>query len=104
MLSLIMLFIAPVLQIILSMLRINGRISTPIGAIVVWTFIAGIILTVISVLIVSHNIPHNPHSIRCGTIDAAFLFCGLFITIVSIPIIGLICGAAYSFNKNKSRL
>jgi hypothetical protein len=95
--ALLLLFIAPVFQIILLTLKIRGRINPPAGVIAILTFILGITLSIVSMNLVESDIHPNPIGPKCGTILAAFLFAGFFITAVATPIIELIFFAINRF-------
>lgn len=99
MLSLILLLIAPIFQIVLSVLRIKGRLSMSLIYIAGYALALGIGLTTLSVYIISDDTQANSVASRCGTIEAAFMFMGIFITIIFIPIIGLASYLYYRIDK-----
>lgn len=102
MIPLMLLFVAPIVQIVLSTLRINGRIYLPISVITLLMFILGIVLSFCSMSIVSASIVVEHNRPRCGLPEAAFLICALFITFFSGSIIGIISGICFHFKtKNK---
>jgi hypothetical protein len=90
MIFLLILFVAPVFQIIFLALKIKGRINLPDGVIAILTFIIGIALSIAAMILVDHDINPNPTGPRCGTTSAAFLLVGFFITVIATPIIELI--------------
>jgi len=99
MLVLLIIIAAPIAQIILSTLRIKRRIGLPIGAITALSFMLGIVLTFAALNIVAAP-PQLPGRIRCGTGEAALLFCGLLLQLILAPTIALI---SYGIYKLKSR-
>ncbi len=103
MIAFFLLFIAPIFQIVFSILKINGRVRLPSGVIALITFFIGIGLSIASTLVVEANIPVNPSGITCGTLAAAFLFAGFFITAIATPVIGLFFFLVGRLsNRNKS--
>jgi hypothetical protein len=87
---LLLLFVAPLFQIILLALKVKGRINMPPGLIAISTFILGIALATASMNLADSDIHPNPTGPKCGIISVAFLLTGLFITAVATPIIELI--------------
>jgi len=100
MLSLILLFIAPIVQIIFSVLRIYGYTTTPINAIAAISLLSGLIL---SYILMSLAIYLLLAGVKGGTAEVSIVFLGIFITCISIPI-RILSYFIHSNNKNKSAL
>lgn len=84
-----LLFVATICQIIFLILKIKGIIKLQDGLIAVFTFILGITLTIVGWNLVESDVHPGPGP-RCEIIPTAFVFAGLFITIVATPVIELI--------------
>jgi uncharacterized membrane protein len=89
---LLILLVAPILQIVLSLLRIRDKISTPIGVIALFMIILGFVLSYIGQIIAGNDAP--PGEAR-GTISFAFLFIGNLVTIILALIIAIISSIVY---------
>jgi hypothetical protein len=81
-----LLFVTPICQIIFLILKIKGIIKLQDGLIAVFTFILGITLTIAGWNLVEADVHPDPGP-RCEIIPAAFVFGGLFVTIVFTPVI-----------------
>ena len=97
MISIILLIIAPVLQIILSSLRVRNKISFPIAIIMLFTIAIGLVLLFIGQVIVSNGAPKGEAR---GMPSIAYLFVGALATIASALIIAIISGIVY-YSRNK---
>jgi branched-subunit amino acid ABC-type transport system permease component len=93
---LLMLIAAPILQIVLSVLRIKQSLSLSLIAIAGIAFITGILLSIWAMNIIMDAIPASPGGFKCGIGAAAVMLGGFFITMVSVPVIGL---ASYLFYR-----
>ena len=89
---LLIFLVAPILQIILSVLRIRDKITIPIGVIAVFMILFGFILSFIGQRIAADDIA--PGEAR-GTISIAFLFVGNIFTLIVVAIITTICSTVY---------
>lgn len=94
--------IAPVVQITLSTLRVKGRVGLPIIAGMILSFMLGVVLTIISLKFVPLP-PPSPSGFRCGMLDLAVLFIGVFIHGISALIIGIISYIAYCIKTKNDR-
>lgn len=97
----LLLFAAPVIQIVLSVLRLTGKMPLPLMLIFAIAFFIGIAASFIAMGIVLDEIPASSGHGKCGMPGMAALFGGLFITFVSAPVIALIC-ALINFYRMKS--
>jgi len=86
---LLLLIVAPVSQILVSALKISGRITLHLSVIAFLAFAAGIISSIAAMQIVTFHI-ESAHQVHCGIMPFAFLFMGFFITSIASPVIGLI--------------
>jgi len=87
-----LLFAAPVLQIILSVLRLARKISLPLYAIFWLALVVGFICSFMAMNIVLDAMSRAAHGRGiCGMPAMGVLFAGLFITFVTTPIISIIC-------------
>ena len=86
MVLLLLLFAAPILQVIFLALKAAGKIKIPSGLIAVFTFLLGILLSITAAKL---SMPHIK-CLDCGLVSFAFLFIGLVITAVATPVIELI--------------
>jgi len=97
--SLIIIIIAPVLQIVLSLLRVTGRIKIPLGLISFLTLILGIAVSFATMQLTNYSIMQDmpgKKCLDCGMVGISFFIMGFLITVVSVPLIGL---ASYVFYK-----
>jgi hypothetical protein len=103
MLILLMIIAAPIAQIILSILRVKGRIGLPIGAIMVLSFILGIVLTFAALNTVD---PPSPLSRpRCDFATGVILFGGIFLQMITVPVIAIISYGIYRLKgRNDKKL
>src|ERR1700710_1251435 len=98
---LILFFAAPIAQIKLSYLRIAGRTTLPIALTAFFMFVLGIVLSLCeNVLVVYIDAPVAANQSRCAFPEALL---GIFITIISIPPIGIISALIYLFKKRRLR-
>jgi len=98
-----LLFLAPIFQIIFSILRITKRISMPLGAIAFFSVVIGIISSIAAFNFSMHNFQASKiKCVDCGAMVAvSFLFIGPFITIVSTLFIGLIGYAIFNLKQDE---
>ena len=90
-----MIIIAPIIQIIISVLRIYDRTKLPLSAIGVLTALLGVFLSFQTTSMVTYHLP-NSHA-TCGILSAAFLIGGVMITFVATPVIGIISYLVYRY-------
>jgi len=88
--ALLLLFIAPLFQIILLTLKIKDRIRIPAGVTAILTYILGIVLPIASMYLVESDVHPDPSGPRCSIISASFLMIGVFITVIFTPVIEFI--------------
>ncbi len=101
--ELFLIALAPVLQIILSILRLTGTIKIPIGAIAVLAIIAGGFFSMkAGSLVMDSIVAESPGHGHCGMPFAAFFIGGTLVDFVAAVIIGAICGIVY-YRKIKNR-
>jgi hypothetical protein len=103
MISFLLIIVAPVLQIILSVLFLKGKFKLPIVVIAFFTFLLGIGLAILSSEIINDSIMQempNKKCLDCGLVGISFTIIGFFITIISVPTIGLICAAILRCSKS----
>jgi hypothetical protein len=98
-----LLFVAPICQIIFLSLKIKSLIKLPEGLIAVFAFILGIALTIVGWNLVEEDVHPGPGP-RCEIIPTAFMFAGLFFTIIVTPIIELIFSIVRWLRGKKSRV
>jgi hypothetical protein len=91
----LLIFIAPAFQIIFSVLRVNRMTTTPLYLIFPATILLGFVLSFTAMKVLVDNMPTT--GMRCATPAMAVLFCGIFITLVTSPIISLVF---YFINKS----
>jgi hypothetical protein len=94
---LLLIILAPVLQITFLALKRRGKITSPFWAINLITFVAGFPLSGAATLI---SIMGIPMGIKCATGCVAFIGIGFFITLTVIPLVALFNYLAFS-NKQK---
>ena len=82
-----LIFAAPVLHIILGILRINKRIRLSLAAIGFICVVTGIIFPVLATYI---DIVNLPKGVMCATPSIGFVFLGFGVTAIAIPVIALI--------------
>jgi len=101
MIPLMLLFLAPIFQIVLSIFRITNRISMPLGVIAFFSFGLGIIAS-IAVLNMEINELKDSH-LKCldcgGMVAISYFVIGFIMTSISTPVICLICCAFYNINQ-----
>jgi hypothetical protein len=104
--ELLLLLVAPVLQIILSVLRLSRKLSVPLSVIFGFAVITGIACSFFASNLVVEGIRAESHGqYVCGMPGLAFVIIGLFITLVSTPIIAIVCYfISRSQNKAKAKL
>ena len=98
-----LLFIAPIFQIILTVLRIAKRVSMPLGVIAFIAFVMGIIASIAALNIsIDEFKASNIKCLDCGgMLGISFLAIGFVITFISTPVIGLIGYAIFNLNQKK---
>lgn len=79
--EIIILFLAPLVQLILSALRVTGKIRMHLGGIAALAILLGFIMSFQSMGMVSKNLAAS--NFRCGMPAVATLFFGFFMTIVA---------------------
>jgi len=89
MVALLVLLMVPIFQIALLTLKIKEIVKLADGLIAVFTFILGIALTIVAWNLVEADV-HPRSGPGCEIIPTAFIFAGLFITIIVTPVIELI--------------
>jgi hypothetical protein len=95
--SIILTFTAPVLQIILCAQRLKYKIKLPLWASTLLTFTMGLILPVAATMIASYAL--SP-TIKCAEGIELFAVLGIFLTVTTIPLIGIISYIKFRM-KNK---
>jgi xanthine/uracil/vitamin C permease (AzgA family) len=97
--------IAPIVQIILSSLRIKGRIMLPIIGNTVLSWVLGIALTVVALpYLVPPPPPSSSHPAgRCGMPEMAVLFGGIFIDGLVALFIGIFSYIFYLIKTKNDR-
>jgi hypothetical protein len=98
---LFMLIAAPIIQIVLSVLRVANRIKIPLIIIAILALALGVALSIWTMNIIIADIPPSPTGFKCGTGAAAVLIMGIFISIVSSIVIALISYLCYSIARSK---
>ncbi|MBD1363906.1 hypothetical protein IDJ77_08810 [Mucilaginibacter sp. ZT4R22] len=89
--ELLLLFAAPVLQIILSLFRLTGKIRIPLVVIFVLSLFSGIVCSFICMNIVLNELTAtSPDRGVCGMPALGALVVGIFITVVSGSVIAVI--------------
>lgn len=91
----LMLFIAPVIQIVYSVKRINGSTKLSLASIAGSTLILGLILSIAGVVVSMWLLPSD---IRCATACIGFAPLGLMILCITTPITFFI-----SLNRYRSK-
>lgn len=87
--GLLILLFAPVLQITLSALRITGRLNLKLGIVALLCFGLGITMCFASMKMVLDQLAQQGY--RCGMPALGAFILGLIITVVTVPVIWLIC-------------
>lgn len=102
MIILVLIFSAPIVQIILSILRIGKRITLPLSWIAALTFISGLVLSYYAMILAEPRpLPVAP---RCSP-ESFILLGGIISTTISTPIIGIVSYIAYRIKqKNDQQL
>jgi len=101
MLVLLIIIAAPIIQIILSTLRIKGHIGLPIGGIMFLTFLLGVILSVSLVIIIPPYV--LPSGSKCGTGPVTAAIGSIFIQIIASPIIAIISYGIYRLKRRNHK-
>lgn len=96
-LPIVLLFTAPIVQIVLSRKRLKDKTHFTLGGIVTLTFILGIIFPIAATYIAICGLSPD---IKCATGIAGIAPLGIFITIVATPVIALIF---YLMDKSKRK-
>ncbi|OOQ58136.1 hypothetical protein [Mucilaginibacter pedocola] len=86
--ELLILFTAPIIQLVLSVRRLSGRTRLPLWSIVIITYASGILCTSLAGYIMSIRL--SASGFRCGVPMVGGIFFGGFITVVVTPVIGII--------------
>ncbi|WP_394772468.1 hypothetical protein [Mucilaginibacter sp.] len=84
---LISIIAAPVMQIVLFILKAKGKVNLPFYAITFIAFVVGCILPVVATMIIINRLPPGT---KCLTSEMSFCIVGVFFTIVSVPLIGIV--------------
>jgi hypothetical protein len=92
----LLLFVAPCMQIILSLLRLKGRIKLPLLIIDVLALSLGFVLSIASMGVSIYGLSPG---IKCATGCAAFVFFGFLITVIAVPIIAIVTFLAHRSKK-----
>nr|WP_294942662.1 hypothetical protein [uncultured Mucilaginibacter sp.] len=88
----LLLLVAPVLQIILSALRLARKISLPLFLIFWFAIITGIACSVfISKLVMAEISAQSQGRYICGLPGFVFLMGGLFVSFISASVIAFVC-------------
>jgi hypothetical protein len=95
---LVLMVFAPGFQVYLSSLRLKNKITMPLLAIFLMSFLLGLILSVFAMFISMMGL--SPQ-IKCATGCTAFLGLGILITIITTPIIGLVSFIKYRDRQKK---
>jgi hypothetical protein len=104
MIIILLFVIAPILQIIASIFRVNGFIGVPIGGIMLLAFILGILCSfwAMDTMPVPPQLTPGP---RCGMAEGAVLMGGIFLQMITAPLIAIVSYVIYRFKKrNENRL
>ncbi|OOQ58135.1 hypothetical protein [Mucilaginibacter pedocola] len=101
--ELVLLFAAPVIQLILSVLKLCRSISIPLAAIYMGAVFAGAICSFIGMKIMLSQMAVASHGQGfCGMPALGFLFGGAFITLISTSLIAGICAIIEVRNKRRN--
>lgn len=84
---LISIIAAPVMQIVFFILKAKGKVGLPFYAITFIAFVVGCILPVVATMMIINRLPPGT---KCLTGEMSFCVVGIFFTIVSVPLIGII--------------
>lgn len=93
-----LLIIAPLIQIVLSILKINNKIRLPLWFIGLLCLVLGIGLSWLAMYIDMVNLPPGT---KCATPSVGIIYLGFLITIVTVPLITLVC---YFINYRRKKL
>jgi hypothetical protein len=96
--ELMLIVIAPVAQIILSILNLTGRVKMSLIVITLICLIAGIVLPVLASYI---DIVNLPSDVKCATGSVGLAFLGMFITIAVIPASAIIFSLLAYYKRKK---
>ncbi|MCZ4221872.1 hypothetical protein [Pedobacter rhodius] len=95
-----LLVIAPIIQLVLSVLKMRNKVRISYLFINIFCLFTGLLLPLLATYI---DIANLPPDVRCATPSVGFAFIGIGITIIFIPIITVIFYAiVYSRNKKIS--
>lgn len=102
--ELLLIALAPILQIILSILRVAGKINIPTGLIAVLAILAGGFFSMkagsLEMDAIAAKSPVHSH---CGMPFVAIFIGGTFVDSIAAVIIGIICGVTYyQIKKNRA--
>ena len=101
MLILLIITAAPIIQIILSSLRVKGHIGLPIGAIMILSFMLGIVLTFVALNTRTPSAPIDGS--RCDFAGGAILFGGFFLQMTTAPVIAIISYGIYWLKRRNHK-
>jgi hypothetical protein len=90
MIPMLLIFIAPILQTFISILKIKRVISVPLFLIFAASILLGFILSFKAMGIVNDEMPASRSGMHCGMPGLAVLFAGIFITLITSPIISFV--------------
>jgi hypothetical protein len=94
----VLLFTAPILQIILSVLKLNSKIKLHLFIIFFVALFTGLACSFLSMKIVLDQMRAlAPDRYICGMPAMALLLGGLFITFIATPIITIVCHFIYRY-------
>lgn len=102
--SLILYFTAPIVQLVLSARRTKNRIRFSVGSITAAIFLAGVVLYIIALNLVTSNMSYigePSDKFRCGTGPMSLAFLMVIINTIVIIITGIISCAVYFNNRKK---
>ena len=100
MIVLLLILAAPIIQIILSTLRVKERVGLPIGAITILSFILGIALTFVALN--TRTSSSSIDGLRCDFAGGAILLGGIFLQMITAPIISIISYGIYRIKRRNN--
>ena len=95
--ALLLIFVAPIIQIIWSNRRLNNKTQMPIGGIVVLMAAMGVGLSLGASYLSYSSMPPANHYWSCLGGGAAFMMLGGIIALIGVPIIGIVYMIIYYF-------
>jgi hypothetical protein len=96
---LILIFAAPVFQLVLSVYVLKGRIKLNLFWVNLIALALGVSLPVCAMMISMYGLPAG---VKCATGCTAFLIFGLMITIISFPIVAIFIYLQYRIKNKRS--